>query len=67
MENQLESSHNTKILTNLGGHILSPALYLKRGQNMSAKICQKFLYCDFTYKVLKTLIILETFKIKNIS
>ena len=48
----LESSHNTKILTNLGGHILSPALYWKRGQNVSAKICQKFLYCDLTLAVL---------------
>ena len=48
MNKWLESSHNTKILTNLGGNILSPALYWKRGQNMSAKICQKFLYCYLT-------------------
>ena len=37
-----------KNFANLGGHTLSPALYWKRGQNMSAKICQKFLYCELT-------------------
>ena len=38
----LESSHNTKILTNLGGHILSPSLYWKRGQKCPPRFVKSF-------------------------